>query len=49
MCCAGTTVVDGRSAVVMKSQNGVRAVLASTTRGVHVTVAGDGVDIKLKK
>ena len=49
MCCTNTTVVDGRSAVVMKSQNGVRAILASITGGVHVTVPGDGVDIKLKK
>ena len=37
------------SAVVMKNQNGVRVVVASTTRGLDVTLDGAGVEMRLKK
>lgn len=46
---AGITLAGGRSAVTVKNQNGVRARLISTTRGVDVTVAAGGVDMKLKE
>jgi hypothetical protein len=46
---AGMTVVGGRNAVAMKNQNGVQVLLASTARGVDVTLAGGGVDMKIKK
>src|SRR4029077_19820672 len=46
---AGLTVAGGASAVAMKNQNGVKVVLSSTNRGVDVTVAGGGVDMKLKQ
>src|SRR5882724_9579204 len=45
----GVTLVGGRNAVAMTNQNGVKVLLASTTRGVDVTLAGGGVDMKLKK
>jgi hypothetical protein len=46
---AGVTVVGGRNAVAMTNENGVKVLLASTSRGVDVTLAGGGVDMKLKK
>ena len=46
---AGMTVIGGRNAVAMKNQNGVQVLLASTARGVDVTLAGGGVDMKIKK
>ena len=46
---AGMTIAGGRNAVAMTNQNGVKVLLASTTRGVDVTLAGGGVDMKLKK
>ena len=46
---AGLTVVGGASATAMTNQNGVNVVVTSTTRGVDVTIAGGGVDMKLKK
>jgi len=45
----GLTVAGGGSAAAMKNQNGVRVVVNSTNRGVDVTIAGSGVDMKLKK
>jgi len=46
---AGMTIAGGRNAVAMTNQNGVKVLVASTTRGVDVTLAGGGVDMKLKK
>ena len=46
---AGLTIAGGRNAVAMTNQNGVKVLVASTTRGVDVTLAGGGVDMKLKK
>ncbi len=45
---AGLTIAGGASATAMKNQNDVRVVITSTTRGADVTVAGGGVDMKLK-
>jgi hypothetical protein len=46
---AGITLAGGRSAVTVQNQNGVRVRLIATTRGVDVTVAAGGVDMRLKK
>jgi hypothetical protein len=46
---AGLTIAGGASATAMKNQNGVRVVVTSTTRGVDVTIAGGGVDMKIKQ
>jgi hypothetical protein len=46
---AGLTVAGGRSAVTMRNQNGVRARIVSTSRGVDVTVAREGVDMQIKR
>jgi hypothetical protein len=46
---AGMTIAGGRNAVAMKNQNGVQVLLASTTRGVDVTLAGGGVEMHIKK
>ena len=46
---AGLTIAGGASATAMTNQNGVNVVVTSTTRGVDVTIAGGGVDMKLKK
>jgi len=46
---AGLTIAGGRSATALKNQNGVSVVVTSTTRGVDVTIAGGGVDMKLKQ
>ncbi len=45
---AGATVGGGAGAVIMKNQNGVVLKLTSTSQGVQLTLAGSGVDIKLK-
>lgn len=45
----GITIAGGGTAAVMKNQNGVRAVINSTNRGLDVTIGGSGVDMKLKK
>jgi len=45
---AGLTIAGGASATALKNQNGVRVVVTSTKRGVDVTIAGGGVDMKLK-
>jgi hypothetical protein len=46
---AGITLAGGASAVAMKNQNGVRVGIHSTKRGLDVTLAGGGVDMKIKK
>ena len=46
---AGMTLAGGQSAVTVKNQNGVRIRLISTNRGVDVSVAKGGVEMKLKK
>ena len=46
---AGLTIAGGASATALKNQNGVSVIVTSTTRGVDVTIAGGGVDMKLKK
>jgi hypothetical protein len=45
----GMTIAGGRNATAMTNQNGVKVLLASTTRGVDVTLAGGGVEMQLKK
>jgi hypothetical protein len=45
---AGATVGGGAGAVIMKNQNGVVLKLTSTSQGVQLTLAGSGVDVKLK-
>jgi hypothetical protein len=45
---AGATVGGGAGAVIMKNQNGVILKLTSTSQGVQLTLAGSGVDVKLK-
>jgi len=45
---AGATVGGGAGAVIMKNQNGVVMKLTSTSQGVQLTLAGAGVDVKLK-
>ena len=39
---AGMTIAGGRNAMAIKNQNGVKVLLASTTRGVDLTLAGGG-------
>src|SRR5205809_1213378 len=46
---AGMTITGGRNAMAIKNQNGVKVLLASTTRGVDLTLAGGGVDMQLKR
>jgi hypothetical protein len=46
---AGMTIAGGGTAVAMTNQNGVKVLLASTNRGVDVTLAGGGVDMQLKR
>jgi hypothetical protein len=45
---AGATVGGGAGAVIMRNQNGVVLKLTSTSQGVQLTLAGSGVDVKLK-
>src|ERR1700704_3358324 len=45
---AGVTLARGRSAVAMKNQNGVKAVVSSTTKGFDVTLGTGGVTMKVK-
>jgi len=45
---AGATAAGGGSAAVMKNQNGVRIELLSTTQGVSLTLAAEGVSLKIK-
>src|SRR5436305_4336495 len=39
---AGMTIAGGRNAMAIKNQNGVKVLLASTTLGVDLTLAGGG-------
>ena len=45
---AGAAVGGGMSAVALKNQNGVVMELTSTQTGVKFTLAGEGIEIKLK-
>jgi hypothetical protein len=45
---AGATVGGGAGALIMKNQNGVVMKLTGTGQGVQLTLAGSGVDVKLK-
>ena len=46
---AGATAMGGGSAVVMQNQNGVKVELVSTTQGVKLALAVNGVKMKVKK
>jgi hypothetical protein len=45
----GMTLAGGGSSVAMKNQNEVRVVIASTSRGVDLTIGEGGVKMKIKK
>ena len=45
---AGAAVGGGMSALALKNQNGVVMELTSTQTGVKFTLAGEGIEIKLK-
>ena len=45
---AGAAVGGGMSAVALKNQNGVVMELTSTQTGVKLTLAGEGIEVKLK-
>lgn len=45
---AGAAVGGGMSAVALKNQNGVVMELTSTQSGVKLTLAGEGLEVKLK-
>jgi hypothetical protein len=45
---AGATVGGGAGVAIMQNQNGVVMKLTSTSQGVQLTLAGAGVDVKLK-
>lgn len=45
---AGAAVGGGMSAVALKNQNGVVMELTSTQTGVKLTLAGEGIEIKIK-
>jgi hypothetical protein len=45
---AGAAVGGGAAVVVLKNQNGVVMELSSTQTGVKLTLAGEGLDVKLK-
>ena len=46
---AGATAMGGGSAVAMQNQNGVKVELVSTTQGVKLALAVNGVKMKVKK
>ena len=46
---AGATVGGGASASIMKNQSGVEIRLVSTTRGLKLKLAAEGVKIQLKQ
>jgi hypothetical protein len=46
---AGATAMGGGSAVTMQNQNGVKVDLVSTTQGVKLALAVNGVKMKVKK
>jgi hypothetical protein len=45
---AGAAVGGGMSAVALKNENGVVMELTSTQTGVKLTLAGEGIEMKLK-
>lgn len=45
---AGAAVGGGMSAVALRNQNGVVMELTSTQTGVKFTLAGEGIEVKLK-
>ena len=45
---AGAAVGGGMSVVALKNENGVVMELSSTQTGVKLTLAGEGIEIKLK-
>jgi len=45
---AGATMGAGAGAAIMKNQNGVVMKLTGTGQGIQLTLAGSGVDVKLK-
>jgi hypothetical protein len=45
---AGAAVGGGMSAVVLRNQNGVVLELTSTQTGVKLTLAGEGIEVKLQ-
>jgi hypothetical protein len=45
---AGAAVGGGMSVVALKNQNGVVMELTSTQTGVKLTLAGEGIEVKLK-
>jgi hypothetical protein len=45
---AGATVGGGGSVATMKNQNGVKVTLTSTTKGVSLSLAAGGVNMKVK-
>ena len=46
---AGATAAGGANIAAMKNQNGVRIDLVSTTQGVSLKLAAEGVNLKIKK
>jgi len=45
---AGAAVGGGAAVIALKNQNGVVMELSSTQTGVKLTLAGEGIDVKLK-
>ena len=45
---AGATIGGGAGAVIMENQNGVVMKLTGIGQGIQLTLAGSGVDVKLK-
>lgn len=46
---AGFTVMEGMGGVAMRNQHGVMLYLSTVERGVQLTLAAEGVEIKLQK
>ena len=46
---AGASVGGGAGAVTMKNQNGVSMQLTGTEKGIQLTLAAKGLEVKLKK
>jgi hypothetical protein len=46
---AGFTVMEGMGGVAMRNQHGVVLVLSTVERGVQLTLAAEGVEIKLQE
>jgi hypothetical protein len=45
---AGATIGGGGAAAILKNQNGVKIELLSTTQGVKIAIAAEGVKMKIK-